>query len=81
MGTLYSAMSVWTYLGKCRNDAYGEGELRTGFAKLSSRRSLKQDAGLRASRRSKAPPGISRIIGEEAITFCTRWAADPSRAS
>ncbi len=26
MGTLYSAMSVWTYLGKRRNDAYGEGD-------------------------------------------------------
>src|SRR6266849_2932594 len=44
MGTLYSAMSVWTYLGKRRNDAYGEGELRTGFAKVSSRRSVEEDA-------------------------------------
>src|SRR6266446_3427216 len=56
-GSFYPAMSRWTYLRERRNDAYGEGELRTGFAKLSSRRSLKQDAGLRASRRSKAPPG------------------------
>src|SRR6266478_5075542 len=39
------------------------GELRTGFAKVSSRRSLKEDAGVRASGRSKAPPGISRTRG------------------
>src|SRR6267378_2073089 len=32
MGALYPAMSVWTYLGKRWNDAYREGELRTGFA-------------------------------------------------
>src|ERR1700674_1018041 len=44
MGTLYSAMSVWTYLRKRWNDAYGEGELRTGFAKLSSCPSVEEDA-------------------------------------
>ena len=32
MGALYSAMSVWTYLGKRWNDACGKGELRIGFA-------------------------------------------------
>jgi hypothetical protein len=29
MGALYPAMSVWTYLGKRWNDAYGEGKLGT----------------------------------------------------
>gem|GEM_PF-4246228 len=27
MGTCYSAMSVWTYLGKRWNDAYGKDKL------------------------------------------------------